>query len=343
MSKLAALPRPAWLPKLLENWPAKILSVALALALGMVYRVNTLSTRTLIVPLNVVTNGTLTPSGAFPSSVRVQIRGDGDGVLSVADGDLQAFVDLSRHESGGRYRAAVQVKRSGNALAVQPLEVSVNPIEIVLDLDRRVDLSLPLATPLHGGVATGFDLVSHSLNPGEVAVFGPAGLLQGISSLATSPVLLDGRNADFSVTVTIVNPDPLITIGSGTAEFSGVVRATIPVRTIENIPIELTDLAPNLRTDFGERFGSIRIEGSRFRVDGFRVTEGLLSVDASGIIDEGTYTLQVTVNLPDNFILINQNPQSVTFRVRFETSPEEDEIPDEGEDEGEAEAEGADN
>ena len=302
---------------LADNWPVKVLAVALAIALVAVYRVSTLSTRTLTVPLSVETSHSLIPASAFPASVRVTLRGEDDGVRSIADGDVVAFVDLSRHEEEGWYRAPVQVRRTGAALEVEPLEISVSPLEVALRLDRRINLVLPLVAPVQGSVASGFDLVSHSIVPPEVSVSGPVSVLGYLTEIATSPVVLEGRSGDFTVAVSVINPSPLLSVrGNGAVEFRGVVRPAVPVRTIEGIPITLAGLPEGLSADLGGRTGLVRIEGSWDRIDAFAPGPGFLSADASGVGGPGSHVLPVSVSgLPAGFTLIWLEPESVSLSV----------------------------
>ena len=318
--------------KLIDNWPAKVLSVALALALVIVYRVNTLSTRILTVPLTVETGHALIPASDFPANVRVTLRGENDDINLVADGDIEAFVDLSRHEFEGWYRSPVQIRRRGTALEVEPLEISVNPLEISVMLDRRINMVLPVITPVQGSVASGFDLVSHSITPAEISVSGPMSVLGDITGVTTSPVALEGRSGDFSVQVSIINPSPLLSMGGGTAEFSGIVRPAVPVRNIEGIPIMLTELAPGLATDWGGRTGSVRIEGSWDRIEAFSPPLGFLSVDGSAVTGPGIYELPVRISLPAGFTLIRKEPESLTLVVTMEYD-EDGDYPPEGGDE----------
>ncbi|MCL2128622.1 MAG: CdaR family protein, partial [Treponema sp.] len=96
--------------KITENWPAKVLSVALAIILFVFHRMNTLTTRPISVPLAIETGSTMTPASSYPQSVRVNLRGEDDDIKSIADSDIEAYVDFSRYESEGLYRAPVQIR-----------------------------------------------------------------------------------------------------------------------------------------------------------------------------------------------------------------------------------------
>jgi YbbR domain-containing protein len=216
---------------LAENWPAKVLSVALAIMLFVFNQMSTLTTRTLSVPLTVETGFTLVPGSAYPRTVRVRLRGEDETIKLITDSDIEAYVDFSRYEAEGLYSAPVQIRRKGSALAIEPLEITVNPLEISVNLDRRVNKALLLYAVIRGNPAPGFDLISHSISPGEIVVSGPSGRLESITEIKTEAIDIEGRNSDFSITVNIVNPDPLFIIrGESTAEFSCLIKPLFPER-----------------------------------------------------------------------------------------------------------------
>jgi len=309
---------------LAENWPAKVLSVALALILFVFHEMNTLTTRTIIIPLTVETNSALAPGNAYPRSVRVRLRGESEGVKSILDSDIEAYLDFSRHESEGQYRAPVQIRKKGSALVPEPLEITVNPLEVSVILDKRVNKTVPLAASIQGNAADGFELIAYSVSPDEIAVSGPLRIMEAINDIKTDPIDIEGRKNDFSVMVNIANPDPLLLSirGDAYAEFRCVIRPSVLVRNIDGIAIEITGLGPHLESDLGGRTGSVRLEATQSLLDNFTPGPGFFSVDCSGITEPGTYTLPVDVDLPDGFILIRHEPEEVGVTITLVKSEE---------------------
>ena len=302
--------------KIVENWPVKALSILFAIILFAFHRMNTLSTRPLSVPLTIETNTALVPASAYPRTVRVTLRGEDNGVKSILDNDIEAFVDLTAHEVEGAYRASVQIRKKGSALGIEPLEIAVNPLEISVQLDRRISKILPLAAAIQGRVADGFDLTSYSINPAEIVLVGPLSLLERVMELKTDTIELDGRNSDFTMEVGIINPNPLFTVrGNGTAEFSGNIRPSVLVRSIENIPILLIGLAPDFEANIHGKTGSVRIGGDESLLDNFVPPPGFFTVDCSGLARPGTYLLPVTINLPPAFSLIRREPDDLELTI----------------------------
>jgi YbbR domain-containing protein len=306
---------------LAENWPAKVLSVAFALILFVFHEMSTLTTRTIIIPLAVETNSALTPGSAYPRSVRVRLRGESEGVKAINDSDIEAYLDLNRHESEGQYRAPVQIRRKGSALVPEPLEITVNPLEVSIILDKRINKTIPLAANIQGNAADGFELISYSVSPDEIAVSGPLRIMEAINDIKTDPIDLEGMKNDFSVMVIIANPNPLLLSirGDPYAEFRCVIRASVPVRNIDGIPIEIIGMDSHLQSDLGGRTGSVRLEARQSLLDNFTVEPGFLSVDCSGITEPGAYTLPVDVDLPEGFILIRRDPEEVSVTFTLES------------------------
>ncbi|MDR0316088.1 MAG: hypothetical protein LBH97_04225 [Treponema sp.] len=128
------------LTRAVENWPAKVLSIALAFIIFIFHRMNTLETRFFSIPLSVETSSTLIPAGDYPQIIRVSLRGDTGSIYTISEGDIEVYIDLTKYENEGLYRAPVQIRKKGNALGVEPLEISVEPMEISLRLDQKKDM-----------------------------------------------------------------------------------------------------------------------------------------------------------------------------------------------------------
>ena len=302
--------------KIIENWPVKVLSIAIAIILFVFNRLNTLTTRPLSVPLVIETSAALVPASAYPQNVRVNLRGEDEGIKLISDNDIEAYVDLSRYEDGGLYSAPVQVRKRGRALGIEPLEIAVSPPKITVQLDERISKTVPLTAAIRGRATDGFDLVSYTLSPQEVTIVGPRGSLESLIELETDSIEIDGRNTDFTAVVNINNPSPLFTLrGNGTADFSCVIRPSVSVRSIEDIPIVLMSLAPEFDTDAGGRTGSVRIEGRQSALDSFQPPAEFFTVDCSGISGPGIYTIPVAVNLSSDFSLIRREPEELTLTI----------------------------
>ena len=305
--------------KITENWPAKVLSIALAIVLFIFHRMNVLENRFFSVPLYPELNNVLTPANSYPRMVRVSLRGEANSIFPILEEDIEAYIDLTRYSKKGNYRAPVQIRRRGTALGVEPLEITVDPPEVSVELDEKMSKHVPLKPNFEGYLESGYEMVSYTLIPTQVVVDGPKDLLEQVLELPTETIEIEGRSEDFTTTVHILNRDPLLQIrGDGIAEFRGFVKKLIMIRSFENLPVTISGLNDNFTAVMEVTRGSIRIEGNQTELEFYNPASNanILTLDCSGITEPGSYTLPVRADIPAMFTLIRSDPTAVTIQVR---------------------------
>ena len=314
------------LAKAVENWPAKVLCIGLAIILFVFHQLSTLERRFFSVPLNIENLGALMPASSYPRMIRVSLRGEANSIFPILEDDIKAYINMENYTKPGTYTVPVQWRKEGTAQGVEPLQITVDPMEITLSLDLKISKFVPLTAHLQGRVEDGFIMTSYSLNPTQIIIDGPAELMGSIAGLETESVDLDGRRGDFSVIVNILNRDPLIVIrGYGTTEFRGNISRIIAVRNIPHVPIVVTGLREGLIGELDTRTGSLHLEGeNQAALDYFRPPPDFLTVDCSGISVPGTYVLRVQTGTADN-ITLRAEPREV--KIQISLAEEEEEIP----------------
>jgi len=211
-----------------EKWPVKVLSLAAAVIISIFYRMNTLETRSFTVPLLIESSDTLLPANSFASSVKISVRGEAEGIRPILTEDIEAYIDLGKYTNEGNYKVPVQIRKKGSALGVEPLEISVLPIEIPLLLEQKVTRNVNVFPVLQGTVAEGYELTNISLIPASVIAEGPRTIFDNHIEFNTETINLDGRHNDFSVMVNIKNNNPLLSIyGSNMLEFRGSINRIV--------------------------------------------------------------------------------------------------------------------
>jgi len=226
--------------KITEKWPVKVLSLAAAIIISVFYRMNTLETRIFTVPLVIEYSDTLIIVNSFSSSVRVSLRGEADSIQPILEEDIEAYIDLGRYSAEGSFRVPVQIRKKGTALGVEPLEISVFPIEIPLVLEHKVTKNISVFPVFSGIVAEGYELTYQSLIPGSVIAEGPRSLLESNLEFYTETINLDRRYDNFSIMVSIIEDNPMISIhGSRILEFrASISRIAREEPVVEIIPIQ---------------------------------------------------------------------------------------------------------
>jgi hypothetical protein len=305
-----------FLEKVTANWPAKVLSIGVAIVLFMFHRMSALEERFFSVPLRVETNGQMVPASAYPRMVRVTLRGEANSVFPILEEDIEAYLDLGRYRSEGVFKAPVQIRKKGTALAVDPLEVHVEPLEIAMAVEPKLARTIPVTPSFRGYLEPGYEMGAYALNPAQVEVSGPAGLVQKMTDLTTDFIELSGRKEDFSATVKIINRETLVGVrGSGTVDFSATIQQSIMLKTYERLPIVISGLRDGFIARPQVNFGSVRLQGSQNELETFVPEAFMLSLDCSDIRDDGMYMLPLVVSAPLNVAVIRYDPLEVPVEI----------------------------
>jgi hypothetical protein len=304
------------LARIAENWPPKVISIAMAIVLLVFHRMSLLEERFFSVPLSVETDSSMIPASPWPGMVRITLRGDANAIYPILEDDIRAYIDLNRYAEPGTYRAPVQIRRQGTAVRTEALEIAVDPLELMVTLDERLAKTVSVQASFRGVVDPGYELSSYTLEPSHVAVEGPKSIVADIEELSTDYIELAGRSEDFSSTVRILNNEPLLVIrGNGFAEFHGTVREKQRAESFENLPIRIEGLAGRFSGELEIGSGSVRIEGGQTIFDRTKDRDIRLYVDCSSIDSVGDFLLPVLVFFPHLFTIIRQDPEQVIIHI----------------------------
>jgi YbbR domain-containing protein len=234
--------------KMAENWPAKVLSIGLAIIIFVFHRMSTQEERFFSVPLSIDRSGPLVPAASYPRMIRVNLRGEPASVFSIMENDIEVYIDMNRLEQPGVYTVPVQWRKRNTIQGGEPVQITVDPMEITLSLDHRITRTVPVTADLRGQIDTGHTMTWHSLNPAQVVIEGPAALISGVPEIFTEAINLAGRRNDFSQVAAILNPDPLVIIwAAALPSFAGALRRSFRCAISPTFPSPLPGLWKDLR------------------------------------------------------------------------------------------------
>jgi YbbR domain-containing protein len=304
------------LTKAAENWPAKVLSLALAIVLFVFHRMSTLETRSFFTPIVIEYLDGMMPASPYPRIIRVNVRGDPNSIYSILESDIETYVDMGRFNTPGTYIVPVQWRKKNTAHGVELLQISVEPPEITFTLDIKISKFVPISANFRGQVEAGFNMTSFTLNPSYIIIDGPVEIMSTISELYTEPIDLDGRRNTFSMTMNVLQQEPLVVIrGNGITEFYGIISEVIPARDISDVPIMITGVREGFSAQLEINTANVHLEGDNLdEVNSFVPPPDFLRVDFSGISEPGTYILRVLVGEAEN-IDFRTEPREVTGRI----------------------------
>lgn len=304
------------LERLVTDWPAKLLSLAAAFLLFFFLNLTRLGEKYLSVPLSIALNEEYLPASQIPRSVRVTLKGEPETIGSIREDDITATLDMTAFKSEGIQRVNVRIERRGLAISADPLEVKVDPAEIVVSIEKKARKTVPVTPSFRGFPDQGYELVSYAITPPQVEVVGPAGAVARTADMPTDFIEFSGRNSDFSVTVNLLKKESLVvTEGKDSVEFRAVIQKAQPLKLVQDIPVELEGLPDTLQILEPPGKGSVRLR-PRKGENGENAPVPRLFLDASDIQKPGTYTLGLQVDVSDSWIVETVEPLSVTVRIQ---------------------------
>ena len=308
------------LNRLIDNWPAKVLSLAIAILLSMFHQISVLEERYFSVPLQIETSGDLLPSGPYPKMVRLTLKGEANSLYPIQESDIEAYADLTKYDSPGLYRVPIKIRKKGTAVGIDTLEIQVDPLEVMVPIDHSFAKVVPITPSFRGYLESGYELSSYTLEPSQVTLYGPVNIINGINDVTTDYIELTGRKESFSVVTKIINRDSLVKIqGSLSVTFSANIQQAIVIKTFDKLPIIVSGLHDDFLARPQINFGTVKIQGSQIDLDSYTPDSSLLSVDCSDIDHEGTYLLPLIVTVPKNFQVLRYEPLEIPVEIVKQT------------------------
>ena len=314
---LKAIDTKAWLNTITHNWTVKVLCIAIAIVLFVFHQVSSLGERFFSVPLIVESREGMIPSSPYPRVVRVSLRGDPSKIALLVEEDIETYIDLRSYTKAGSYKESVQVRKRGNAVGLTPLEITVEPMMVNLDLDYNVGKIVPVSANIQGTVAEGYELASYGLKPMQVQVYGPSQLIVNLASLSTEVIDIEGRSEDFSVMIALMNRDPLISLPRDThVEFHCSIQEMGVIKAFD-IPVTISGLEPHFASISHVMSATVEFEGAKADLEDWSAPPNFLVADCHPISNPGTYTVPLSIpNLPSKLKLIRINPSMITITVQ---------------------------
>lgn len=299
-----------------HRWPSKIVCVALAIMLYLLFRGTTLTERVISIPLEVITPGDFIVSSEYPRSINLALRGNEDDVKGVLPDDVEAFVNLASFAEEGEYKLPVKFRKKGTALQPEALELRSQPRELSFTLEKRAMRSLVVRPELIGFPSLGYELTQFFVSPSSVTVVGPLSQMANVTELTTELIDLSDRREDFTVTTRIVSPSPQVEIPGGQiVEFRGVVDEVVVIRTIEDRELVIFDLPDGLSIAGELPPVRLTVQGKQLVVEGVRPQDMTFYIDGSQIRSPGTYVLPLITDIPSTLAVLQLEPREVEIQV----------------------------
>lgn len=309
---------PLVIKKFLENWPVKIICLVLALFIYAFYQMSTLDSKTLSLPLHVISDGSMIQSSTVTHYVRISVKAKTEDLIQISESDFTVFLDLNHYSDAGLFEVPVSVVLSENATKINPLEFSVSPETISVKLEPRVTVFAKVVPSITGSLAEGYKADSITCQPDFIEISGPASIVEKITTLQTKEISIEQKSSNFTKTVELIQNNKFITMESGNnVDVAVAVSPVIIEKTLGSSLGVFSGVMKELEvvTPFPDY--SVKINGAKNELDGFLLSRYSAQIDCSTVKGEGVYELPIKLFLPSDFTLISISPQtaSITFSL----------------------------
>lgn len=309
------------LQKIIEHWPAKLLALSAALLLFFFNRIDTMQQKTFLVPLRLVSDNSMLPAENFSHKIRITVRGSSEVITTLQDNELEAVADFSDIQNEGVFRAPIRVNFKGTVPDSESLEMTVDPVELNLRLEKKLVRTLPIQPNFSGQTGKNFELSAFHIIPSIITVEGPRSRLEKLSVMKTEPIDLRGKTENFAVKVRVAADSPLLAFPYGsTVDVLGNIKSSLGTLLIEKKEAQVTGLASSLVLKSPLPPVSVRIRGKDEVLKTVNGDQVKLILDLSGFSLPGEIpNVSFKVELPADVELVEISPPTAT--IFLEKSP----------------------
>lgn len=188
------------------------------------------------------------------------------------------------------------------------LEPSV--VNVSVEITQK-EFSAPLAIrpTVTGSPATGYDVISVSVDPAVATALGPPSFIAEAAAIRTQPVDISGATDDVVMTVSLDLP-PDVSVSGGTS-----VTVTVKIEPAEGkrtlaVTAVAVGLNPDLSISGALPFVEVQLLGELPTLRALNPNDIAATINLSGLA-AGTHAVKVSVSAPADTLVANVSPETV--------------------------------
>lgn len=199
---------------------------------------------------------------------------------------------------------------------IVPRSVEFSPGQLAIAFDREGARQVRVAADIRGLPADGF-LVADSVTvtPPAVEVRGPQRLLEGLDSVYTQPLPVDGQSSPLSRWLRLALPDSVCFATSPESVLVRVPFEKAGERLFRNVPLRLANRGTGYLVSFSPGAVDIVVAGPQPALAAASDADVQAVLDLRGL-ERGSYRLQATIELPARLELLTASPRDFDVSIR---------------------------
>lgn len=312
--------------KATSDWPAKVICLCLAIFIYSFHQISTLSSKTFSVPMNVISGGSLMSTDVYPAFVKVEVKTEPTNLVSITPGDLKATLNLTGFIEPGVYEVPVTFELSSRLMDMEPLEISISPDTVKLNLEEKVLKYIPVTASTSGEPDYGYYVSNLEVVPSSVKVIGPKSIVDLTEQIYTKKVMVKGAKTTFSSNTQVDNINTLLEVyPESDFKVNVEISPQQSSRKIDKLKLNVAGLSEKLIVSNVLPLVSFEISGSLNSVEKFTPGKNTVSIDLSSFTEPGEYEANVRINVSDNFQIKGLSHQTVKVTLVEKTLETEEE------------------
>ena len=164
-----------------------------------------------------------------------------------------------------------------------------------------------------GAPAAGYDVVSLSVDPPVVTVFGPQSFIGEAVAIRTQPIDISGATDDVVRTVSLDLP-PDVSVSGGTSVTVTVQIEPAQVRRALGVTAVIVGLDPDLSVSGALPLIEVVLLGELPALRELRPNDIVATINLTGL-KEGTHTVSVSVSVPSEASVASVSPEEVEITL----------------------------
>ena len=302
-----------------NNWHIKILSLISAVVIVYFNSIVSLENRVITVPLEIQFPENHLPVDALPASVRVDLRGEGDDLVSILSEDIGAVLDMSSYDSVGTYSISVQLDRRGGALDIEPLQITSDPGQVSVKMEAKITKEVPVNIAIQGELLDGYLLVDMVTTPPLVTVSGPQSTVEQITEISTENINITNRTTTSTTESQLIIPSPHVQSRDGDTirVLLEIVETPIMV-SINDIGVVVENISERFSMTYILDESSVRVLATPTTIRKLDNGGIFFAVDGSPINAAGEYMLALmprTVESAGVVEIVDYQPTAILIQV----------------------------
>ena len=305
-----------------RNWPVKLVCFVLAVFIYFFYRTATIQGKTLVVSLDVSSQGITLPAQNIPSHIKVSLKGRPEDLARITEKNISAVINLDYYTEEGKFKVPVEIRLAPEIMGIEPLEVTVDKSFLEINVAKKDRKQLPVEAEIQGTPAAGFEITDIAVSPSTIGVSGVKPILDAMVEVSTDEISVDEKRTSFSQNIGIHHESQLISYDDKTVTVTVTIQPITSSRRFVDQTIYLYGVNPLFEAQADPERITFTLTGNQNQLEAFVPELHTVRMNCSAITKPGTYEMPIEVVLPKGIRLVSQSDR--TARVSLVPIEEEE-------------------